>query len=282
MGTGGPRPDPNRMGPSVLVRLDSGNLIVDAGRGVSIRLVQAGVKVTEFSDVFLTHLHFDHTSGLADLLFSSWNLAMNRDINVYGPAGTSAMVKSLLGAHERDIWYRLQETALTTERLVDIRDMVKVHEVVAGQVISKGGWRVDVCDVNHGHGLGLSRYEWPCHAIRVSEGGVSTVITGDAVISEELVDFSRGADIMVAGCYYSGEEVNDFDTKLISKHVLMSSLEVGKLACYARVSKLILTHIREKPRELLDRMVVEVRRDFAGEVVLGEDLFTISAPAAIV
>jgi ribonuclease BN (tRNA processing enzyme) len=265
------------MGPSVLMRLDSENMIVDAGRGVSTRLVQAGVKVTEVNDIFLTHLHFDHTSGLADLLFSSWNLSRNRTINIYGPTGTSAMVKSLLDAHERDIWYRLQETALTTERLVDIREMVKVYDCGAGQVISKNGWRVDQCDVNHGHGLGLSRHEWHCHAIRVSEGGASTVITGDAVISDELIDFSRGADVMVAGCYYSGEEVNDIDTKLISKHVLMSSLEVGKLASEARISKLVLTHIREKTHEQLERMILEVRRDFTGDVVLGEDLLTITA-----
>ena len=41
LGTGGPRPDPNRMGPSTLVSIGDDNIIVDAGRGVATRLVQA-------------------------------------------------------------------------------------------------------------------------------------------------------------------------------------------------------------------------------------------------
>lgn len=39
LGTGGPRPDPDRMGPSTLVSVNSENIVVDAGRGVATRLV---------------------------------------------------------------------------------------------------------------------------------------------------------------------------------------------------------------------------------------------------
>jgi ribonuclease Z len=275
LGTGGPRPDPERMGPSSLVSIGSYNLVFDAGRGVAARLVQAGVPVTDYGHVFITHLHFDHTGGLADLLFAAWNKARNKTINVYGPKGIEAMVVHLFEAYERDIWYRLSETELTHEKLMDIREMVKVHEVDTGPVCSGHEWRVLAENVDHGHGLGLSREDWGCLAYRVESGDRSLVISGDAVRSSSLVDFAYGADVLVMCCYLSEEEIVDHDSEIISLYVLNSSREAGKIACEADVKRIVLVHIREKPRRLLDAMVEEIQRDFDGEIIVGEDLLEI-------
>ena len=275
LGTGGPRPDPMRMGPSTLVNIGSDNLVFDAGRGVATRLVQAGVSITDYGHVFITHLHFDHTGGLADLLFASWNKARNKTIHVYGPKGTEAMVANLFKAYEKDIWYRLSETMLTHEKLIDIREMVKVHDVDPGLVCFGSGWKVIAMDVDHGHGLGLSREEWGCLAYRVESEDRSIVISGDAVWSPSLTNFAYGSDVLVMCCYLSGDEIVDHDTELISKYVLASSLEAGKIASEAEVKKIVLVHIREKPQKLLDVMVDEIQRDFTGEVIIGEDLLEI-------
>ncbi len=276
LGTGGPRPDPKRMGPSTLISTDTDNLIFDAGRGVAARLVQAGIPITDYSHIFITHLHFDHTGGLADLLFAAWNKARNQTIHVYGPKGIEKMVAHLFEAYERDIWYRLSETELTHEKLVDIREMVQVRDVGSGLVCEGSNWKVFAADVDHGHGLGLSREEWECLAYLVQSRGESTVISGDAVKSPSLVELARGADTLVMCCYLSGEEIVDHDTELISRYVLSSSTETGKIAKEAKVSRIVLVHIREKPRGLLDAMVEEIQRDFYGEVIIGEDLLEIN------
>ncbi len=161
LGTGGPRPDPSRMGPATLISTGSENIIVDAGRGVTSRLTQAGVSITEFGFIFLTHLHFDHISGLADLLFSSWNKARNKTIHVYGPKGTQRMMNHLFKAYSKDIWYRLSETQLTVEKLVDVRDMVEVHDLEPGTTVDEGDWETTATYVDHGHGLGLTRSDCP-------------------------------------------------------------------------------------------------------------------------
>lgn len=275
LGTGGPRPDPERMGPSTLVSIGDDNIIVDAGRGVASRLVQAGVSITDYGHVFITHLHFDHTSGLGDLLFAAWNKARNETIHVYGPRGTSEMVKNLMEAYERDIWYRMSETELTVEKLVDIRDMVKVHDVEPGMIHLGDEWMVSAEYVEHGHGLGLSREDWPCLAYRLTDGESSLVVSGDAVHSKELIQLAKNADALVMCCYYAGEEVNDHDTKLIAKHVLASSLEAGKIASDANVDLMALVHIREKPKRLLKSMVKDIKKDYEGKVIVGQDLLEI-------
>ena len=275
LGTGGPRPDPERMGPSTLVSVGSDNVIIDAGRGVATRLVQAGIPITEYGFVFITHHHFDHTAGLADLLFAAWNKARNKTIHVFGPMGTKRMVENLFKAYEKDIWYRLSETELTVEKLVDIRKMVKVKDVDPGLVYQGEGWSVAAEYVDHGHGLGLEREDWPCLAYRITDRENSVVITGDAVYSEKLVNFAKDASALVMCCYYARDEINDHDTQLIAKYVLMSSPDAGKVAENAKVHKMALVHIREKPQELLDAMLEDIKKDYSGEVVVGVDLLQV-------
>jgi ribonuclease BN (tRNA processing enzyme) len=50
---------------------------------------------------------------------------------------------------------------------------------------------------------------------------------------------------------------------------------VGKIATRAKVKKLVLTHIRPKPEALVRSLIEDVRKDYSGEVVLGEDLMVI-------
>ena len=275
LGTGGPRPDPNRMGPSTLVNIGDENMIIDAGRGAAARVVQAGVGITDVGHVFITHLHFDHVGGLADLLFAAWNKGRKRTIRVYGPRGTEEMLGHLFEAYSKDIWYRLNETASTWEKLADIRGIVEVKDVEPGAVHDSGIWRASAQHVKHGHGLGLSLNDWPCLAYKLTCDGASVVFSGDAVASPDLVDFSRDSSVLVLCCYLAGKEIIDHDTRLISQHVLNSSLDAGKIAADANVGKLVLNHIREKSDELLESMVEDIKKNYRGTVIVGSDLLEI-------
>lgn len=272
LGTGGPRPDPHREGPSSVVSIGEENILIDTGRGTASRLVQAGIPITEVGYVFITHHHFDHTAGLADMLFAAWNRARNKTIKVFGPKGTRDMLGHLFNAYSRDIWYRLKETVLTTEKLVDIRDMVDVYDIEPGLVYDDGNWRVYCEYVDHGQGLGMSREEWPCLGYRFESKGKAVSFSGDAVMCQGLLDIAKEADVLVMCCYYAMEEIIAPDLELIGRHVLASSDTVGKIASKAGVKMLILTHIREKHENLIQSMVNDIREDFSGEVISGRDL----------
>ena len=72
LGTGGPIPDPHRAGPATLVSAGSERYLVDAGRGVLMRLAAASSGAAQLSAVLLTHLHSDHMTDLNDVITTRW------------------------------------------------------------------------------------------------------------------------------------------------------------------------------------------------------------------
>ena len=56
--------DPNRAGPSTLVRAGEQTFLVDCGRGVLMRAAAVGVGAADVTALLLTHLHSDHITDL--------------------------------------------------------------------------------------------------------------------------------------------------------------------------------------------------------------------------
>ncbi len=76
---GGPQAYQGQAGPGTLVRFgdDANNcnavrMQFDVGRSTILRLSQVGIQSAQMNAVFLTHLHNDHSEGLAELLQHRW------------------------------------------------------------------------------------------------------------------------------------------------------------------------------------------------------------------
>ena len=80
LGTGTPNADPDRYGPAVAVVVDDASYLIDFGVGVVRRAAAAersginALGATKLTTAFATHLHSDHTLGLADLILTPWIL----------------------------------------------------------------------------------------------------------------------------------------------------------------------------------------------------------------
>jgi ribonuclease Z len=72
LGTGNPEPDPNRFSASTLIEAGNLKVLIDVGRGATIRLNQLQIPLSRVNVVFFTHYHSDHTIGLPDLLLTGW------------------------------------------------------------------------------------------------------------------------------------------------------------------------------------------------------------------
>jgi ribonuclease Z len=72
LGTGTPIPSKDRFGPSTLIEAGARKLLVDAGRGATIRLQQLGIPIGRLDALLLTHFHSDHTVGIPDVWLTGW------------------------------------------------------------------------------------------------------------------------------------------------------------------------------------------------------------------
>jgi ribonuclease Z len=271
LGTGGPRPDVRRHGPALVVRLGDENLLFDTGRGVVLQLVRAGVPLDAVNPVFLTHHHYDHIGDLGDVILSTWLQGRQGPLRIFGPEGLEAIVAALIDrVYAKDIEFRAKgEPAVGGWKPVTARD------VGAGRVCEGAGWTVAAEHVVHGHGLGVPNFRWVCLGYRLEAEGKVVAISGDTIECEGLDRLARGADVLVQCCYLADAEITTPHAERLARYVHTSSSRVGKIAARAGVKRLVLTHFREKPDALLREIERDVRRDYDGPLVLGEDLVEI-------
>jgi ribonuclease Z len=138
LGTGSPMPDPNRAGPATLVSASGEHLLVDAGRGVLMRLAAAGLGAGNLSAVLLTHLHSDHFTDLNDVITTRWVMTFEpTPLTIIGPVGTQAVVDHILASLGPDISYRIAH-----HEDLPYPPPVSVVEVSDGPVELGGGFAI--------------------------------------------------------------------------------------------------------------------------------------------
>ncbi|MDV3128278.1 ribonuclease Z [Mycobacterium sp. 21AC1] len=188
LGTGSPIPDPNRAGPSTLVRAGNQTFLVDAGRGVLQRAAAIGVSANALTALLLTHLHSDHIADLGDVIISRWVSTFTPDappLPIIGPPGTAAVVDATLKAFGFDIGYRIAHHADLTAP-----PPVEVHEYTDGVVWDDDGVHIRVAPTDH-------RPVAPTIGFRVEHAGASVVLAGDSVPCASLDALAAGAGALV-------------------------------------------------------------------------------------
>lgn len=268
LGTGCPICDTRRFGPANLVRAAGAAILVDCGSGVSQRLIGAGCRGADLDAVLLTHLHSDHLVDLYQLIVSSWHQGRDRPQRVFGPPGTKRFVETTM-----ELWRPELELRIAHERRPSIRALeVEVTEIGAGEVVRHGDLVVMAVDVEHQPVRHAFGFVFACDGRRI-------VISGDTRPCQRLIDASRGADVLVHEVMIHREMavkpgLRSAETlaNVASYHTL--SDQVGKVAAAAAARLLVLTHF-VPVRFDQPALLAEVRRDFAGPIVIGEDLMRI-------
>ena len=107
LGTGCPKVDYKRFGPSNLITSKKTKILVDCGSGVTQRLEKIKVSSSDIKALFLTHLHSDHVIDLYQLIISSWHSYRIKPWKIYGPKGTKKFVKDIMNAWKKERTQRI-------------------------------------------------------------------------------------------------------------------------------------------------------------------------------
>jgi ribonuclease Z len=267
LGTGGgPRPNPSRYGASILIEAGTEDLLFDCGRGVTIRLVQAGVPLRRVSKVFLTHLHSDHVIGIPDLLLTGWGTSGRTvPFEICGPAGTRRMMESMLKTFAFDIHSRRDVYEKFSPAGISVRSR-DIHE---GIVFQNGETKVTAFTVDHGPVR-------PAFGYRVDYRGRSIALSGDTRRSENLIRFSQGVDVLV-------HSATNAEGLRQASEMFATAEQIEKIAAYSITPEEAgEVFARVKPRLAVyshignfESLVAATRKAYSGPLEGAVDLMTI-------
>lgn len=264
-GTGSPRPSLERANSGQVIRVGDRLFLLDCGGGTMRRLLEAGIDATRIEHLFLTHLHSDHTLDYAEFMLGSW--AMGRSgMRVFGPDGTARFHDLvLMQPYESDIAYRLS-LGRAPDGIMDI----EINQFQPGVIFDEDDLTVTATEVIH------STYTV---AMRFDYAGESLVHSGDTRYLPDLVELARGADVLVhdacmapAAVFQNNAAWPNLYEHLKEHHATPE--EAGRTAREAGVRKLVLTHFLIGTD--IDETLKRCQQEFDGEIIIGEDLMTVT------
>ena len=275
LGTGTPRPDPERAGPATAIVVNGTPYLIDFGAGVIRRATAAyeqgidalGYAAVNVKTVFLTHLHSDHTIGYPDLIFTPWVMGRHEPLSVYGPRGLKAMTESIIKAWQIDIDART--SGLNRHNPTGYK--VKVHEIMPGVIYRDHNVTVTAFSARHEEMVDSFGY-------RFETSDRSIVISGDTAPTQMLIDHSRGCDVLIHEAYSmlayrnasrpSPEFRRRHHTSSVELAEIANTVKPGLLVTYHR------SHVGEESSSArqADVLIEELSREYKGRVVAARDL----------
>ena len=283
LGTGSPIPSPDRAGPATLISAgggpgsgpDSGpdgeHYLVDAGRGVLMRLAAVGLGAPNLAAVLITHLHSDHITDLNDVITTRWVMSPQASpLTIVGPVGIKTVVDHILASLRPDIGYRLAHHD-------DLHEppALKVIEVQDGPIELPGRVAISCALTDH-------KPVEPSIGFRFDLDGAAVVAAGDTVPCAGLDALCAGATALIHTVIRKDIIANLQMQRIRDILDYHSSPEqAGQTAQRAGMDTLVLTHFvppipigssGDEWREL-------AAKHFHGTIEIGDDLHRVEVGA---
>ncbi len=246
-GTGIPIPAPGRAGAGIFVGHDEAAIQIDCGRATTLRLVEAGLDLSQLTALLLTHHHNDHVVGLADLLLTRWiqfrSIHDAPPLPVHFPRGPLCdYVDQVLDVYARDIQIRRESTGRTSEPHPESL----VFDVPGDEpllVLRAGALEIESFLVDHGVAK-------PAVGYRITSPDGVIVVSGDTRVCASVESAARGADVLVHEVFHTAmlEQLGrEPEWVMGMKGYHAEAGELGEMASRAEVGHLVLTHMLPSP-----------------------------------
>lgn len=281
----------------------------DAGRGTNMRLSQLDVTPIQLDAIFLTHMHGDHTEGLADIMMLRWYLkGPNIDV-VCSSDATSAIgivhscrqfVSHIADAfvHSGEVAERRSEDSARREGgPAELINVITFDPKDEQQVVwSSGVVKVSAVRSTHIAGHASYRIDTPAGSVVIGgDAGSDTLAPPrDHSTSDQVERLAMGADIIVHSAFHPVMGP-DRDSKMPPPIFYRQSLasDLGAMAKRVEAKYLVLTHLGPSLGAVIHnrwkvpggplteadyRRAVEAS-GYSGQIIVGTDLASVRLPA---
>lgn len=260
--------------------------LVDAGDGAVQQLTRSGYQLPAVRAVFLSHLHVDHTGGLAAVLGLRNQTNLSEKIIVYGPPGTRELVAGIVASMQpaARVGY-----GIPGQPWMPPAETVTVIELGDGDRIELDGMSVTAAQNTHYDFAPGSTEDrnYKSLSLRFDLPGRSIVYTGDTGPSAAVERLAKGSDLLVsemidmsatmATVARNSPNMPPAAKQRLEQHLSTHHLTpeaVGELAARTGVKAVVITHFagglpdQGRLRGYLER----IRVRFAGSVTFANDL----------
>lgn len=287
LGTSSAIPTNNRNHSAIALKAFGEIILFDCGEGTQRQMTRAKLSPMKIDRIFITHFHGDHILGIPGLIQSMAFRGRKEPLEIYGPQGIRELLDSMKNLGYFALSFR-----------------IVVHEVSEGTVMEEEGFKISAREMKHSvtnyaycveekrspkfikeKALELGIKPGPAYGklqnglpVKIGERiikpeavlgrerhGRKLVYSGDTLACEEMVSFSKDADILIHESTFNNSHQ---DKTLETGH---STAEMAaKIAEKACVKKLILTHIstRYKNTKTLEKEAL----DIFSNTIVAEDL----------
>ncbi|HTO14014.1 MAG TPA: MBL fold metallo-hydrolase [Candidatus Binatia bacterium] len=217
----------------ILVDGPRSRVAIDFGASSLVALAQQGIEPSSIDAILLTHLHGDHCGGVPFLLIDAMLAGRRtRPLTIAGP---------------RDLQRRMgeiREALFPGSHVMAPRFPLEWIELPAATPRAVLDCVVTAHPARH-------TAETNPTALRVEIGGTVIAYTGDTEWTDDVARAARGADLLIAECY--------FYSKPVKWHLNYPAIAAHRDTCGAR--RVILTHMSNEMLAHADEVPEECAHD---------------------
>ncbi|MBS4537106.1 MBL fold metallo-hydrolase [Clostridium sp. D2Q-11] len=206
LGNYGPFPKAGGACSGYLLEYKDTKILIDCGNGILSRL-QKFCPVNKLDAIILTHLHSDHIS---DIFIMKYALGINKNIQkdiktvpVYTANGDKYLIENM-----------------------NYNDCFEIKFIDEDNSINIGDIKFDFIKTKH---------PVETYAIRATSGNKKFIYSSDTAYFEELIEFSKNADLFLCEVGILSKDKNE-------EILHLTPQEASDIANKAKVKRLVLTH----------------------------------------
>lgn len=276
LGVGTPTPTPSRFGSAHVIEVAGQYVMFDCGPAATHKLVKAGMRPTQISQLYFTHHHFDHDADYPGFLLCRWDqgAGLVDELRVFGPSPTGLITERLIGEEGAFAFdWKARINHLPSQRLHLTRGGTLPRRPPAPVVTDIGpGFIQQAAEFTVTSAVAEHAQPWlDSLAYRLDCEDGSVVITGDTGPCETVTELARGADAMLCMCW-------DHQTMLHEDELLgtCGTLDAARMAQSAGVARLVLVHSGPSFAETgsQEKAVADIARVYDGEIIWAQELMS--------
>jgi ribonuclease Z len=289
LGTASQVPTRYRNHNGYLLRWDDEAILFDPGEGTQRQMLIAGLAVTPLTRICITHFHGDHSLGLPGVIQRISLDRVPHPVVVNFPAGGREYFDRL--RHATSFWDNSDlrpmpvdatfEASTTAGRLTALPLWHSI-ETYGYRLVEPDGRRM-LPDRLAAHGItgpavGELQRTGRLGAVTlddvsVPKPGQRFAFVMDTGLCDSVFALAEGVDLLVIESTYLAE-----DAEMARQVGHLTAGQAARVARESRVRTLVLTHFSQRYQEP-ERFLAEARAEFAGDIVVAEDLMRVPVPA---